>query len=329
MTSLRKRVTVGIVGAAVLVGGGIAYAASQSSDPRDAYLNDVAKRLNVTPEKLRDAMKGASLDQLEQAVKDGNLTQEQADRMKQRIEAGAGAGPILGMPGRIERHEFGGGFAFKAVGGVLDDVAKELGISAADLRKQLVSGKSLADIAKAKGKSVDDIKKTVTSAATSHLDKAVKDGDLTQKQADAIRSKLAAHIDELLTASPPRIAGRAFKGGPVPVPGFAPGPRGHGFGFGRMAFGADIEAVANYLGLSRAALHKQIAAGKSLTDIAKAQGKSVDGLKKAVSARARKRLDEAVKDGHLTKAQADDMAAKLDEHLDELMSMSLPRWKHP
>ena len=102
MTSLRKRVTVGLLGAAVVAGGGIAYAATQSSDPRDAYLNDVAKRLNVTPEKLREAMKGASLDRVEQAVKDGKLTREQADAVRKKIEAGGGVGPIAG-PGFFGR----------------------------------------------------------------------------------------------------------------------------------------------------------------------------------------------------------------------------------
>ncbi len=330
MTSLRKRVTVGLLGAAVVAGGGIAYAATTSSDPKDEYLNDVAKRLNVTPEKLREAMKGASLDQLERAVKDGKLTQEQADRMKKRIEAGGGAGPIL-APGfhrgggpRLELHGRPG-FAFKAVGGVLDDVAKELGMSSADLRKELASGKSLADVAKTKGKSADDIKKTITDAAAKHLAESVKDGDLTQKQADALKSKLADHLDDLVSASPPRIAGRAFKGGGPDFPGPG-GPRGHGLRFG---FGADLRAVADYLGLSLAELREQVADGKSLADIAKAENKSVDGLKKAITDRARKRLDDAVKDGDLTKEQADDIAEKLADHLDEMVEMSLPRFRHP
>jgi len=218
MTSLRKRVTVGLVGAAVVAGGGIAYAASQSSDPRDAYLNDVAKRLNVTPEKLREAMKGASLDQVDRAVKDGNLTQEQADRIKKRIEAGGIAGPILGKgffgAGPGMRGMRGGptgpgpgphfGFGFKAFGADLDAVAKYLGLSVADLRKQIADGKSLADIAKAQNKDLDGLKKVITDRARLRLDETVKDGHLSKTQADRIAKKLESGIDELLQLSLPK-----------------------------------------------------------------------------------------------------------------------------
>jgi polyhydroxyalkanoate synthesis regulator phasin len=347
MTSLRKRLVVGGV-VAVVAGGGIAYAATTSTNPRDAYLNDVAKRLNVTPEKLRDAMKGASLDQLDQAVKDGKLTQEQADAMKQKIEAGGGAGPIIGKPGFFGGgpgprggpgfgggHGFGGGgIAFKAVGGVLDDVAKQLGLSAADLRKQLASGKSIADLAKAQNKSLDDIKKTITDSAKSHHDQAVKDGDLTQKQADKVSTELAGHLDELVTAAPPKIIGpdlkRSFRGGPFKGgPGGPGGGPGRAFGLGFGPLGPDVDAVAKYLGLSASKLRDELASGKSLTDIAKAQNKDAAGLKKVVADRLQTRLDQAVKDGHLTKDQADAIAKKMTAHLDDLLDMSMPRFKHP
>ncbi|HEX6391593.1 MAG TPA: hypothetical protein VFZ89_19165 [Solirubrobacteraceae bacterium] len=339
MSALRKRIVVGLLGVAVAAGGGIAFAASQSSDPRDEYLNDVAKRLNVTPEKLREAMKGASLDQLEQAVKDGDLTQQQADRIKQKIEASGGEVPFLGGKGRVfgggsERHHFGFGFGvFRAE---LEKVADYLGVSVADLRKELADGKSLTDVAKTENKDVDGLKKVITDAAKARLDKAVKDGDMTQKQADEIAKRLEEHVDELVELAPPKFrgfkGGPHFKGGPgfaVPAPG---GPRLHGgpgraFGFG--ALGGEIAAVADYLGLSRAKLREQIADGKSLADIAKAQGKDVDGLKKVIAERARKRLAEAVKDGHLTQKQADTMGEKLEEHLDDIVEMSLPRWRHP
>jgi polyhydroxyalkanoate synthesis regulator phasin len=239
MTSLRKRVTIGLLGAALVAGGGIAYAATKSSDPRDAYLNDVAQRLNVTPEKLREAMKGASLDQLEQAVKDGNLTQEQADAMKQKIEAGGAAVPFFGGgPGKLEMHGGPGphfGFGFKAFGAELDAVAKYLDLSTADLRKQLTAGKSLADVAKAQKKDLDGLKKVITDEAKSHLDQAVKDGKLTQKQADEIAKELADHVDDIVTLAAPRI--RDFRGGHVmpAVPGLpaVPGaPRFRGGGPG-------------------------------------------------------------------------------------------------
>ena len=79
-------------------------------------------------------------------------------------------------------------------------------------------------------------------------------------------------------------------------------------------------AVATYLGLTQAELKAQLESGKSLAEIAKAQGKSVDGLKKALATEMQKKLDAAVKAGKLTQAQADEMQARMTEHLTDLVN---------
>jgi ribosomal protein S20 len=86
---------------AVAAFAGGAYAATQSrTGSRQAFLNDVAKRLNVTPQQLSAALKAASLDRLDAAVKAGVLTQAQADRIRQRIQQG-GTAPLLFGPGEL------------------------------------------------------------------------------------------------------------------------------------------------------------------------------------------------------------------------------------
>ena len=55
-------------------------------------------------------------------------------------------------------------------------------------------------------------------------------------------------------------------------------------------------------------------------EIAKDKGKSVDGLKKALTAEAKTKLDAAVKAGKLTQAQADDLQARMTEHLDDVVN---------
>jgi ribosomal protein S20 len=82
---------------AVVAFAGGAYAATQSrTGSRQAFLNDVAKRLNVTPQQLRSALKAAALDRLDAAVKAGLLTQAQADRIRQRIQRGGTASLLFG-----------------------------------------------------------------------------------------------------------------------------------------------------------------------------------------------------------------------------------------
>jgi hypothetical protein len=97
---LGHRLLIAGVVVAFAAGGGVAYAATQSSsNPRKAFVNDVAKRLHVSPQRLTSAIKAAEIDRLNAAVKDGRLTQAQANTIKHAIET---KGPPF-IPGlRIE-----------------------------------------------------------------------------------------------------------------------------------------------------------------------------------------------------------------------------------
>jgi hypothetical protein len=96
-------------------------------------------------------------------------------------------------------------------------------------------------------------------------------------------------------------------------------------GGGIHTFGGTLDAAATYLGLTEDQLRTQLESGKSLADIAKAQGKSVDGLKQALTAGLKTKLDAAVKAGRLTQSQANDILAKVSASLDDLINGTLPK----
>jgi hypothetical protein len=203
-----KKTAAGLaIGVAALGGGGIAYAAAQSgSDPRAAFEADVAKRLGVTQDKLDEALKGAAADQVDRALADGKITEAQADELKQRIQSGNG--PAFGGPG------FFGGSKLHAPlgpGGPLEGAVSYLGLTEAQLRDALASGKSLADVADDEGKSVDGLKSAIIDAATSRLDAAVKAGDLTSSQRDEILQGLKSHVDDLVNGKLPDRARMFFR----------------------------------------------------------------------------------------------------------------------
>jgi polyhydroxyalkanoate synthesis regulator phasin len=222
---LKRRIAIGAAGLVAVAGGGVAYAATTSGNPSDAIVNDAAKRLNVTPEQLRSALQGAFGDQLDQAVKDGKLTQAQADRIKQRIaKGGLPFGGPGGPGGPGLRMRFGGPEGPGMGGPIgLDAAAGYLGLTDAALHRQLEQGKTLADVAKAQGKSLDGLKQALADAAKTRLDQAVKDGKLTQAQADALLKRLQSHVGDLVN-------------GRMPGPG-GPGPRWRSFRMHHDGFG--------------------------------------------------------------------------------------------
>ena len=194
--SARRILAIAAAGAVVAGGAGAAIASvSSKDDPKkaeQAVLDNAAKRLDVTPQKLRDALAAAQDDQLDEAVKNGDLTQKQADSIKQRRKQ---FGSVLGHGGKgplLHRKHLGGP-AF----GLFSDLAKSLDLSAKELRSKLRDGKSIADVAKAQGKSLADVRSAVKAAAKTRTDKAVKDDDLTRKQADALLEHLDKRLENL------------------------------------------------------------------------------------------------------------------------------------
>ena len=125
----------------------------------------------------------------------------------------------------------------------LSAAADYLGLKESDLAAKLQSGKSLADIAKDQGKSVDGLVNALVNDAKTHLDQAVKDGHLTQAQANQILSQIKQHITDFVNGTVPQGFGPSFRGGsgfqgPAGPPRSASSVRrrgGHGPGSQRVA----------------------------------------------------------------------------------------------
>jgi hypothetical protein len=197
---LRKRVIAGAVVVAALAGGGGAIAATQlgSGAEEQAILNDAAKRLGVEPSELSDALEQAYSARIDAAVAAGELTEEQADALKARIQAGDV--PLVGGP-LFGHHGPGfGGHHGPGLGG-LDAAASYLGLTEAELHEQLESGQTLAQIAAAQHKSVDGLKQAMVDQAKQDLDAAVSEGRLTEAQAQEILGDLEQRIDDVINGT--------------------------------------------------------------------------------------------------------------------------------
>jgi hypothetical protein len=207
---------------------------------------------------------------------------------------GGGGGPETGTD--LGRPAVAIGFDGAGPGGPPAAIASYLGLTEDELRAQLESGKTLAQIASAQGKSVSGLEDVIYADAKTHLDQAVANGKITADEEQTMLAELKSHLDEIVNNAGPHVTVKGVGGGP---------------------FG---EAAAAYLGLTPAELRAQLEGGKTLAQVAADQGKSVEGLKAAILAGAKTELDAAVVAGKITAAQEQKMLDELESHIDDLVN---------
>jgi len=195
--------------------------------------------------------------------------------------AGAVAGGFAQVggfaPGQMD-HGFGGPQFMAAA-------ATYIGITEAQLRTELGTDKSLADVAVAHGKTRDGLIAALGQAATQQITQLV---------------------DQKGVAGPPAGGGPGFPGGP--------GVTGDSFA-----------AAATYLGISVDDLRTKVSGGQTLAAIANATaGKSRDGLVKALVDDASAKIDQAVKDGKITADQATQLKSGLNDRIVRLVDSTAP-----
>ncbi len=183
-------VLVAVVGAAVL---GVAVYAQEATPQQAGSLGDyvdqmwdaVASKLGVERDDLDTAFKEARQEVTEQAVEDGTITQEQAERMQSLIEEGRGFG-MRGFGMRGHPGGFWGGKMGAKVGGWMCDretLAEQLGMTTDELAAELKAGKTITELAEEKGV---DLQAARIEAMKEKVEQAVEDGDITQEQADTM-----------------------------------------------------------------------------------------------------------------------------------------------
>ncbi len=190
----------------------------------------------------------------------------------------------------------GAGAVFAAAGGGVAIAATQL--SPAEENKAIV-----ADAAKQLGVDPTKLNDALEQALENRIDARVKDGTLTEAQATQLKARIAA--------------------GDVPL--FA-SPRGgdRDGRHGGRGFGQHLDAAATYLGVTPAALRTQLEAGKTLADVAKAQGKTVAGVVAALVADEKKELDAAVAAGKLTAAQRDQLLTGVEARITAMVNGERP-----
>jgi hypothetical protein len=148
------------------------------------------------------------------------------------------------------------------------------------------------DAAKQLGVTPSALTAALKKALENRIDAAVAAGTLTNEQGAELKQRIES--------------------GDLPL--FF-GPR-----FGPHEHLGELDAAASYLGLTEAELDTQLESGKTLAQVAQDRGKSVDGLIQALVDAATKRLDAAVTDGRLTKAQEQQILSGLKQRITDFVN---------
>ena len=189
-------------------------------------------------------------------------------------------------------------------------VAKTLNMTEAELKAELVAGKSIADVAKAQNVDIDTVIAALTTEFKAHLAEEVTSGKHTQAEADAKLAEFKTRVTTMVnTAGLPQ-----GKGGPGGHEGKG-GPRG-----GKAA----SEAVATTLKLTPAELKTELQAGKSLAAIATAQNVDIADVKATITKEFTAHLAEEVASGEHTQAEADAKLAEFTTRLDDMVNNVRP-----
>ncbi len=205
--------------------------------------------------------------------------------------------------------------------------------------QQAIGDAFWAALAAKLGVSTDDLKAKAVETRQAMIDQAVKDGRITQAQADAIKQRITSN-NLIAPISLPRTAqGNAPNqprrgSGPFhnpgqgnkqnPAPNFGQGLPG--MMFGRGAFGGDlqtIEALAKALKLDAKQFISEMAQGKTLAEIAKQQGVDEATVKQTIIDARTAQIEKLLAYGLISQARADQLKAKL---MPENIDLTRPLW---
>jgi hypothetical protein len=156
------------------------------------------------------------------------------------------------------------------------------------------------DAAKSLGVSPGKLSAALKKAFSDRIDAAVAEGRLTKAQGEELKKRIES--------------------GDFPL--FGPPAFGHGFPAVHPFFHG-LDAAATYLGLTEQQLRGRLAGGKTLAEIAKDEGKSVQGLEQALLKDVKEKLDKAVEAGRLSKAEEQKALQGLQSRVDDLVNGKL------
>jgi polyhydroxyalkanoate synthesis regulator phasin len=178
----------------------------------EVYLDTLAAELGVDRAALGAASKAAATAVVDAALADGEIDEERATELRERIaELDETDCATFGLRAIGGRHGGPGpGFRIGFMADALGAAADALGVAESDVIEAFADGTSLQEQAEAQGVDYATVSAAVTEAVRATLADEVADGDINQERADEV----VAEVEEWLAeGGEPRLV-RPGRGGP-------------------------------------------------------------------------------------------------------------------
>ena len=192
---------------------------------------------------------------------------------------------------------------------LIEEIASQTDTAVEDVIAARMDGQSFNDYVAEFDVDPADVIGAVVADAQEHLAEAVAEGNLTQDEADAKLAEIETRITEAMNST------EAFEQRPEgrPEQGQRDGQRGgHDFGA--------IDIISEATGLEPQEVMSAWQDGSTLAEIIEANGADVETIKADIIADATEKLNQAVADGRIDQAEADEKIASLDAKVDEVLS---------
>jgi ribosomal protein S20 len=192
----------------------------------------------------------------------------------------------------------------KLAGQALKIAADKIGVSTADLKAALKSGKSVADVARSKNVDPADVVAALVQAAKTKIDKAVTNGKLSADKAAKLKANLADRATKLVNNTHLNKAYRKAER------------------YGRrvnLVRGAG-KIAADTIGVSPQALRTALKGGQSVAGYATSKGVDPQTVINAIVNAGNTKIDQAVTNGKLSAGRAATLKSKLTASVTKLVN---------
>ncbi len=202
------------------------------------------------------------------------------------VSAAGAAGP--GGPGGPGEKGHGG------YGIAAQTAATTIGVTPEDLRNQVRSGKTIAQVATEHGVDPNTVVTAIITAVTQQIDQKAAAGTVDPSRAEQAKQKLPDFANRFVNETKLRRRYRILKDA--------------------------VKAAATEIGVSADQLKDALKNGKSIAQVAKEHDKSVDDIVDAIVKESTSDIDQAVKDGKLDSSKADEIKQKLRDRVKKLVN---------